>query len=416
MSEYAERANQLLQERKWKDAVEIISSTLNDDLFSDEEKPQMAYNLIVCHIKMRNPALSQGALNKYIGLLLPEDSAKLQEEIYKIPSKITANEVKGIAWFKSDTKLDDVIGSKKLKEEIYEKIINPIKNQDLYREHGAKLTEGFVLFGPPGGGKTHLVNAIGGETGVRMMIANVHQLISKYQGESSKNLHTIFQQARDGNPAIVFFDEIDSLATDRNSSNISSTGGEDRRIVDTLLTELDGAKKENLGLYVVGATNRPWDLDSAFMRPGRLNTFIYVPPPNTKERAEMFKYYITALNKTSPTVEKKINYRKLAYLTFGMTPASISKICDNAVKQTLNQISIAKKEFKLMKTKDFIKAIKKMEQGPIIREYTTAAARLKEMKPTERKQYGKQYEKDVKFFSKQGEQRRRLYQFLSLMV
>jgi len=406
MSQYSERVSELLEDRNWKETADLISTYLEDNAYPKEEMPTAAYNLVVCYLKQKNPALSQSALNKYKELLSPEDLNELQDSIYKLPSKLKSNEVQGLAWFKSDTKMDNVIGLSKLKEMIRERIISVISHVELYKSYGVKLNEGFILYGPPGTGKTLMARAIGGETGVRMLIGNIHELVSKYQGESSKNLHAIFSQARDGNPAIIFFDEIDSLATDRNASNVSSTGGEDRRIIDTLLTELDGIGKDNQGIYVIGATNRPWELDSAFTRSGRFNTFLYVPPPSTKERELMFRYYVSKLK------AGKIDYRKLAYMTFGMSPADIEKICDNATKHTLGLITKGKIKERAITTRDLVNTIRKMPAAPLIKEYEKALEKMREMTSAERSQY-KDFIKDIIFFTQKGKQKARLYRLIA---
>ena len=402
--------NKLLINEKWKYASKLIPPLLDDGSLVEEEKAKMAYNLIVCYIKMGDSHLSQSVLQEYKNLLPEADIKELQESIYNLPTKVKENELKSVAWFKSTTKLTDVIGLNPLKIEIQEKIIAPIMHTDLYYEYGAHLTDGFIFYGMPGTGKTLMAKAIAGETGIKMLIANIHELVSKFQGESAKNLHTIFEQARDGNPAIIFFDEIDSLAQDRNSSNISSTGGEDRRIINTLLTELDGISKMNTGIYVIGATNRPWDIDSAFIRSGRFNSFLYVPPPTTKERMHLFKYYISKL-KASP----KINHRKLAYLTFAMSSADIARICDNATKHTLSLIIQNKINSRPLKTSDFIHAIKEMPIAPLLKEYTRALTKIKAMDSAEREQY-KDLIKDIRFYNQKGTQRQRLLKLASIFV
>ena len=252
------KINEMLEDGEWSKAAQLIEDIIEES--KAEQKATLAYNLIVCYIKMKDSWLSQKALNRYGNLLSEEDRKQLQEEILKLPSKIKGEDVAAISWFKSDVKMSDVIGLKEVKKKIYEKIINPIKYESFYKEYGVKLSDGFIFYGPPGTGKTMLAKAIAGETGIRMLLVNLHEMVSKYQGQTTRNLHAIFQQARDGNPAIIFFDEIDSIAQSRNQSSISSTGGEESRIINTLLTELDGAMRENNGIYVIGATNRPQDL------------------------------------------------------------------------------------------------------------------------------------------------------------
>lgn len=413
-----QEADGLMQDRQWKKASTLLEEVLEDKALEEEERKTAIYNLIVCYLKAKDPNKSQAAINKY-GKLLDEGELKeLQDEVYKLPTSIKSNEVKGLGWFRSEIRMKDIIGLKKVKQEVRERIILPIQHSTDYQGYRLREGDGFIFFGPPGTGKTLLAKAISGETGIRMLLANVHEMVSKYQGESTKNLHQLFEQARSGGPAVIFFDEIDSLAQSRNASNVSSTGGEDRRIIDTLLTELDGAQSSNKGLYVIGATNHPWDIDSAFTRSGRFSTFIYVPPPTTKERETMFRYYIRKLNAGN------INYLKLALMTFGMTSADISDICDMAGNHAKGQMleRTDKQPFgndgdasRQLNTRDFIWAIKKKGDGILLKEFDIALERLKAMPSSERGQY-KELQKDVIYFHKRGVQMQRLFRIAALFV
>ena len=400
--------SEALAERKWKTAAELINEALAKSGGTAEQRAEWAYNLVVSYINLQDPMHSQAALNAHSALLSEQDRETLQKEIYAIPTSIKKNELKGVAWFQSDTKLSDVMGMEKVKQTIREKIINPIKNQELYSEYGLTKGDSFILYGPPGTGKTYLARAIAGETGIRMLLANVHELVSKYQGESAKNLHLLFEQARTGGPAIIFFDEIDSLAQSRNSSNVSSTGGEDRRIIDTLLVELDGAQKSNSAIYLIGATNRPWDMDSAFTRSGRFNTLIYVPPPTYAERKHLFKFYIRKLK-----AQKNINYRKLALLSFGMTPADISSICESSAKHAINAMRPDK--HRPLNTADFLWGVKQKNANALFKEYESALERMREMPEAEKEGY-KDLRKDILFYHFKGRTRVILNKLLSLLM
>ncbi len=400
----------LLKKRNWEEASILILNELEDNIINDKERKNLIYNLLVCFIKLKDPSQSQEYLNKYQNKLDENTIKSFQKEIYILPTNLDENQVKSIEWFTSNINLKDVIGLDKVKKNITKKIIYPIKYIKRFREYGLSGGGGFVLYGPPGTGKTLLAKAIAGETGIRMLIANIHQMVSKYQGESAKNLHTIFEQARNGGPAIIFFDELDSLATNRNISNVSSTGGEDRRIVDTLLTELDGARKVNKEVYVIGATNVPWDIDSALMRPGRFNSFIYVNPPNFKERKKIFEYYLNKLK------INKINYTKLSLLTFAFAPAHITEVCKDAgMQKNVNAINKHKKKTDPLTTKDLINAIKRQSSAPLLKEYRKALEKIKSMPLEERKQYNALI-KDIKFYNKKGKQTSKLFNLLAKFI
>lgn len=395
---------ELLEDQRWKKAIPQL-----EEMIQDKPTQEDVFNLIICYIKVGESTRAFATLNKYGNLLEPSEKESLEKEILEIPTKVKQGEVKAIAWFKSDIKLIDVIGLKKVKQKIVEEIINPIKYEDRYKEKGIPAGGGFVFFGPPGTGKTMLAKAIAGETDRRMLIANIHEMVSKYQGESSKNLHKLFEQAREGGPAIIFIDEMDSIAQSRNSSNVSSTGGEDRRIIDSLLVELDGAQKSNKGIYVIGATNHPWDIDSGIMRSGRFNTFVYIPPPSTKERAQIFKYYLAKLT------TDKIDYNKLALLTFGMTPSDINTICINGAKHAMGMIVKDKIKDRPFITRDFIWAIAQMPRAPLLKEFNQSLEKIRTIPAPETEQY-KELKKDIRYFHANGKQREILYKFFAMFV
>ena len=401
-------ADEALSKRKWGRAATILTDILESEA-EDINKSTTAYNLIVCNIKLGNPFKAQSALNKYSSLLEDSEREALQKEIYRIPTKMTENELKGLSWYKSNITLKDIIGLKKVKESIKEKILLPMQNQNLYKDYGIKTGGGFILYGPPGTGKTLLAKAVAGETGVRMLIANVKELVSKFQGESSKNISIIFNQAREGGPAIIFFDEIDALAQSRTSSNVSSTGGEDRRIANALLTELDGAQGDNSNVYVIGATNIPWELDDAVTRSGRFNQFIYVPPPDTKERRDLFKYYTDKLKIA------KIDYIKLALMTFGFSPADIAAICKASAEHAIAEFTSNAKTPKPLTTKDFIWGIKQFPEPPLLKSYASALESLKQQSPEKLQQFNKMKE-DIKLFVRRGKQRHALNNLIAKVM
>lgn len=404
IKELKEKAAKSMQNVKWKKASDYLSMILEK-----EKDPESAYNLIVCYIKLEDPLNSQATLNEYQNILKPKEASELQEAIYQIRTKMSENELEGLAWYKSNLTLADVIGLESVKKSIKEKIILPMQHPDVYKEYGIETGGGFILYGPPGTGKTLLAKAIAGETGIRMLIANVKELVSKFQGESSKNINKIFEQAREGGPAIIFFDEIDALAQSRTSSTVSSTGGEDRRIANALLTELDGAQADNSNVYVIGATNIPWELDDAITRPGRFNQFIYVPPPNLSERIKLFKYYTRKLK------VKNLNYRVLALKTFGFSPAGISAICKSSAEHVLAERLSKNQAPRPLETKDFVWGIGQFPEPPLFKSYTAALSGLRGQSADIIQQF-KGMKKDIKFFVTKGKQRYFLYSFIAKLI
>ncbi|CAA0831052.1 Cell division control protein 48 homolog C [Striga hermonthica] len=183
-----------------------------------------------------------------------------------------------------NVKWDDVGGLHSLREELDRHIIKPLRFPDVYKSLGFNLETGFLLYGPPGCGKTLIAKAVASEAGANFMHIKGPELLSKYVGESELAVRTIFSRARTCSPCILFFDEVDSLTTRRGKEG----GWVVERLLNQLLIELDGAGRRN-GVYVIGATNRPDVIDPALLRSGRLGKLLYVPLPSPDERVMILK-------------------------------------------------------------------------------------------------------------------------------
>ncbi|MDE1768494.1 MAG: AAA family ATPase, partial [Candidatus Micrarchaeota archaeon] len=172
---------------------------------------------------------------------------------------------------------------------------------------------------------TYLVNAIGGETKSNVIIARINEIVDMYAGNTEKNMHAIFEQARKASPCIVFFDELDALGVKRGGEGGGGEGQSFMRMaVNQFLQEMDGVEKNPEGLFVIGATNAPWDIDPALKRSKRFGETIYVPPPDYKTRVGAFKY------NTRKMPLGYIDYGRLARATMGFSQADIDEICDKA--------------------------------------------------------------------------------------
>ncbi len=245
-------------------------------------------------------------------------------------TKIEEGQIKKVAFYKSKMKFENVVGLDKMKKYLRENIILAIEDPSLFRKYGKKLGLGTLLYGPPGVGKTHVVNAIAGEAGANVIIARVNQIVDMYTGNTEKNLHAIFEQARKNPPCIIFFDELDALGVKRDSGGPG--GGESsalRLAVNQFLVEMSGVEANPEGLYVLAATNTPWDIDPALKRSGRFGDHIYVPPPKYKERKRMFEYA------TRNTPKGRLGYGRLARATAGYSPADVERLCDKAIMRPL---------------------------------------------------------------------------------
>lgn len=223
----------------------------------------------------------------------------------------------------------DVAGLEDVKDEIIYNVLEPIKNPDLAEKYGIKAGAKILLYGPPGTGKTFIARAIAGEVDAEFYAVNCQDLISKYLGESSKQLDSLFEEAQKNERAIIFFDEIDSIGAKRDGDN-SGSDGEMSRFVSTFLTKIDGFKKSktNKMLLLIGATNRPWSLDSALIRGGRFDTHIYVGVPDDKARK-----FLIEKNLNVDNFEQGLDLEYLSNLFKGYGGGDITSMCDKIKKE-----------------------------------------------------------------------------------
>ncbi|KAI0317871.1 AAA family ATPase [Amylostereum chailletii] len=205
---------------------------------------------------------------------------------------------------------------------------------------GVRAPRGVLLCGPPGCSKTVLVRAVATESGVNFVAVRGPELLNKYVGESERAVREIFRKARAAAPSIIFFDEIDALATARSTG---LEGGSHEGVLTSLLNEMDGVE-ELTGVTVIGATNRPEILDSALMRPGRLDRIIYVGPPDHAGRVEILK-----IRTRKMSVDPELDLNALAILTAGCSGAEISGLCQEAamlaMQEDINAPYVSQKAF-----------------------------------------------------------------------
>src|SRR5439155_6627579 len=165
-----------------------------------------------------------------------------------------------------DVTLADVGGLDHVKRQLQTSFLGPMRNPKLRRMYGKSLRGGLLLYGPPGCGKTFLARAVAGELHAHFFAIGLHDVLDMWLGKSEQNLHNVFESARRNTPCVLFLDEVDALGMKR--SNLSHSAG--RNVVVQLLSELDSTRDDNEGVFVLGATNQPWDIDPALRRPERL--------------------------------------------------------------------------------------------------------------------------------------------------
>jgi len=224
-------------------------------------------------------------------------------------------EVPNIYW-------EDIGGLEELKETLKEAVEWPLTHSEDFKRIGIQPSEGVLLFGPPGTGKTMLSKAVATESKANFISVKGSEILSKWFGESERKITEIFKKAKQASPCIVFFDEIDAIAPMRGSGI-----GEPRvveRMVNTILSEMDGLE-ELRGVVVIGATNRPDLIDAALLRPGRFDEVVLVQPPDEKARLDILKVHVKNM-----ALDDNINLETLAKRTEGYSGADIQALCRKA--------------------------------------------------------------------------------------
>lgn len=249
----------------------------------------------------------------------------------------TVVEVPNVNW-------DDIGGLDSVKLELQELVQYPVEHPEKFLKFGMQPSRGVLFYGPPGCGKTLLAKAIANECQANFISVKGPELLTMWFGESEANVRDIFDKARAAAPCVLFFDELDSIAKSRGAS-VGDAGGAADRVINQILTEMDGmgAKKN---VFIIGATNRPDIIDSAILRPGRLDQLIYIPLPDEKSREAIFK---ANLRKSPVAADVDLPY--IAKMTHGYSGADITEICQRACKLAIRQSIEAevKKQRKLLK-------------------------------------------------------------------
>jgi SpoVK/Ycf46/Vps4 family AAA+-type ATPase len=226
---------------------------------------------------------------------------------------------------RSGVRLADVGGLKQVKDRLNASFLAPLNNPQLRQLYGKSLRGGLLMYGPPGCGKTFLAKAVAGELQAKFLHVSVADVFDMWIGSSERNIHELFETARASAPCVLFLDELDALGVKRTLTRNSGT----RSSVNQLLTELDGIGAENEGVYVLAATNHPWDIDPALRRPGRLDRMLLVLPPDQEAREAIFRTHL----RDRPIAA--IDTKKLAKRTDGFSGADIAHVVDSASEVAL---------------------------------------------------------------------------------
>ena len=250
-----------------------------------------------------------------------------------------------------DIKWDDIGGLEDVKQELKEAVEWPLKHPETFQRLGIRPPKGTLLYGIPGTGKTLLAKAVASESEANFISVKGPELLSKWVGESEKGVREVFRKAKQAAPTVIFFDEIDAIASTRSGNDTDS--GVTKRVVNQLLTEMDGLE-ELEDVAIIAATNRPDILDAGLMRPGRFDRHIQVGEPDEETRLAIFKVH----TKDMP-LAKDVDLKKLAKNTEGYVGADIESVCREAAMLTLRKDLDAKE----IPYKYFKEAIDKVKPG-----------------------------------------------------
>ncbi|MDD1741269.1 MAG: CDC48 family AAA ATPase, partial [Methanothrix sp.] len=254
-------------------------------------------------------------------LVRREDFEEALKEIEPSSMREVLVELPAVSW-------SDLGGLGSLKQELIEAIEWPLKRPEKFRQMGIRPPKGILLYGPPGTGKTMIAQAVANETAANFISVRGHQMLSKWMGESEKAIREIFRKARQVSPAIIFFDELDSIAPMRGTDEGSHAM---ERVVNQLLSELDGLEALK-DVVVIAATNRPDILDPALLRSGRFDRMLLVGPPDKLGRHEILKIQAAGMPKA-----EDVNLEELAELTEGYVGSDLTTLCREAAMLALRE-------------------------------------------------------------------------------
>lgn len=243
-------------------------------------------------------------------------------------------------------RLADVGGMVEVKQRLEASVLAPLRNPELGRLYGKSLRGGLLLYGPPGCGKTFIARAVAGEMGARFLAVSLADVLDMFVGQSERNVRELFEIARRSSPCVIFLDEIDALGQKRSQQRNSAARGS----VNELLSEMDGVANNNDGVFVLGATNHPWDVDVALRRPGRFDRMLLVLPPDEPARDAILRYHL----RDRPI--SNIDVAKIARKTDGWSGADLAYVCEVAAERALMD-SAQSGAIRMIETRDLEAAV-----------------------------------------------------------
>ena len=228
-----------------------------------------------------------------------------------------------------EVKFDDIAGLEEVKEQIRLKLLYPFTHAEVAERYGIHPGGGMLLYGPPGTGKTMIARAVAGEINAAFFSITPSEIMSQWVGVAEQNITRLFAEAESYPLSVIFMDEMESLSPKRRQSGSTIMV----RVVPQLLAELDGFEKRHNPLLLIGATNEPWSLDPAMLRPGRLDRLIYVPPPDLPARQKILE-----MNLKQAPLDEGTNLAPIAEKTEGFSGADLAELARRTREKVFSDV------------------------------------------------------------------------------